>query len=308
MNAKKKSLLQQRGFRLFLLISPFLLLIFLFSYLPLHGWIYAFFNYKVGRPLLSCEFVGFANFTKMFADKYALADILRVMGNTFGMSFLGILTSPLPMIFAIFLAEIRSMSFRKTVQTLTTVPNFMSWVLVYSVAYAMFSVNDGFVNRLLISTGVLEEGINFLASSKHVWLTMWGYNTWKSLGWSAIMYIAAMAGIDQEQYEAAEVDGASRFQKIWHITVPGLLSTYFVLLLLSIANLINNGMEQYFVFQNAMNKTHIEVLDLYVYNQGMVGFNYSFATAISMLKSLVSITLLFLANGMSKLLRGESVL
>lgn len=122
------------------------------------------------------------------------------------------------------------------------------------------------------------------------------------------MYIAALAGIDQEQYEAAEVDGASRFQKIWYITIPGLLPTYFVLLLMSIANLINNGMEQYFVFQNPMNKEYIEVLDLFVYNQGMTGYNYSYATAISMLKSIISITLLFVANGMSKLFRGESVI
>ncbi len=305
---KKKPLLQQRGFRLFLLILPFLLLVFLFSYLPLHGWIYAFFNYKPGRPLFSCEFVGFQYFTQMFADKYAFEDIIRVMRNTFAMSFLGILTSPLPMIFAIFLAELKCMPFRKVVQTLTTVPNFISWVLVYSVAYAMFSVNDGMINRLLVGLGLVEEGINFLASSDHVWLTMWLWGTWKGLGWNAIMYIAALAGIDQEQYEAAEVDGASRLQKIWYITVPGLLPTFFVLLLMSIANLINNGMEQYFVFQNAMNKEYIEVLDLYVYNQGMTGYNYSFATAISMLKSIISVTLLFIANGMSRVFRGESVI
>lgn len=305
---KKKPLLQQRGFRLFLLILPFLLLVFLFSYLPLHGWIYAFFNYKPGRPLFSCEFVGFQYFTQMFADKYAFEDIIRVMRNTFAMSFLGILTSPLPMIFAIFLAELKCMPFRKVVQTLTTVPNFISWVLVYSVAYAMFSVNDGMINRLLVGLGLVEEGINFLASSDHVWLTMWLWGTWKGLGWNAIMYIAALAGIDQEQYEASEVDGASRLQKIWYITVPGLLPTFFVLLLMSIANLINNGMEQYFVFQNAMNKEYIEVLDLYVYNQGMTGYNYSFATAISMLKSIISVTLLFIANGMSRVFRGESVI
>lgn len=303
----KKSLLSQPGFKLFLLIIPFLIVVFLFSYLPLYGWIYALFDYKPGRPLFSCEFVGFDNFTKMFVDKYAFQDIVRVMRNTFAMSFLGILTSPLPMIFAIFLAEIKWMPFRKTVQTLTTIPNFISWVLVYSVAYSMFSVNDGFVNRLLMDMGILEEGINFLASSEHVWLTMVLWSTWKGLGWSAIMYIAAITGIDQEQYEAASVDGASRMQKIWYITVPGLMPTYFVLLLLSIANLVNNGMEQYFVFQNAMNKDAIEVLDLYVYNQGMVGINYSFSTAVSILKSVVSITLLFGANKLSKLTRGESV-
>lgn len=306
--AKRKTrLIDQGGFRLFLLSVPFLILIFLFSYLPLYGWIYALFNYKPGRALLDCEFVGLDNFTRMFADKYAFEDIIRVMKNTLGMSLIGIATSWLPMIFAVFLAEIKNKPFRKTVQTLTTIPNFISWVLVYSVAYALFSVNDGFVNRLLMSMGILDEGINFLASSKHVWLTMWLWGTWKGLGWNAIMYIAALTGIDQEQYEAAAVDGAGRFQKIWHITIPGLLPTYFVLLLLSIANLINNGMEQYFIFENAMNKEYIEVLDLYVYNQGMVGINYSYSTAVSILKSIVSVTLLFVANMGSKLTRGESI-
>lgn len=303
----KKKLINQSGFRLFLLISPFLVLVFLFSYLPLYGWLYALFDYKPGRSLWDCDFVGLKHFTSMFTDKYAFQDIMRVMRNTFAMSFLGIITSPLPMIFAIFLSEIKWMPFRKSVQTLTTIPNFISWVLVYSVAYSMFSVNDGFINRLLLDMGVIQEGINFLASSDNVWLSMVLWSTWKSLGWSAIMYIAAITGIDQEQYEAASVDGASRMQKIRFITIPGLLPTFFVLLLLSIANLINNGMEQYFVFQNAMNKDYIEVLDLYVYNQGMVGTNYSFSTAVSVLKSVVSITLLFVANKCSKMTRGESV-
>ncbi len=304
---KKTRLIDQGGFRLWLLSLPFLILIFLFSYLPLYGWVYALFDYKPGRALLDCKFVGLDNFTRMFADKYALEDIVRVMKNTLGMSLIGIATSGLPMMFAVFLAEIKSKHYRKAVQTLTTIPNFISWVLVYSVAYAMFSVNDGFVNRLLMDLGILDEGINFLASGKHVWLSMWLWGTWKGLGWSAIMYIAALTGIDQEQYEAAAVDGAGRMQKIWHITIPGLLPTYFVLLLLSIANLVNNGMEQYFVFQNAMNKEYIEVLDLYVYNQGMVGINYSFSTAVSILKSIVSVTLLFVANMSSKLTRGESI-
>lgn len=302
-----KKIQEQRGVRLFLLIIPLLMLVFIFSYMPLYGWIYAFFDYKPGRSLFSCEFVGLDNFKMMVSDSYAVKNILRVLKNTFGMSFLGILTSIFPMLFAILLSEIRNRKLRKFIQTSVTIPNFISWVLVYSIAYAMFSVNDGFVNRLLVQSGVIEEGINFLASSEHVWLTMTGYSLWKGLGWSAIMYIAALTSIDEELYEAAKIDGAGRFQLIRHITIPGLLPTYFVLLILSIANLLNNGMEQYYIFQNAMNKDSIEVLDLYVYNQGMVGYNYSFSTAVSMLKSIVSIVLLFFANSMSKLARGESV-
>lgn len=306
MNAIKK-MEKQSGFRLFLLILPLLMLVFVFSYMPLYGWIYAFFNYKPGKALFACEFVGLDNFKMMFADSYAVKNIVRVMKNTFGMSFLGILTSVLPMGFAILLSEIKNKPFRKFVQTSVTIPNFISWVLVYSIAYVMFSVNDGFVNRMLVSMGILDQGVNFLASPNHVWLTMTAWGLWKWLGWNAIMYIAALTSIDDELYEAAKIDGAGRFQLIRHITVPGLLPTFFVLLILSIANLLNNGMEQYYIFQNAMNKESIEVLDLYVYNQGMVGYNYSFSTAVSMLKSVVSIVLLFFANTTSRLVRGESV-
>ena len=199
------------------------------------------------------------------------------------------------------------MPFKKLSQTLTTIPNFISWVLVYAVAYAMFSVNDGFVNKVLINMGIIDQGINFLASPDHIWMKMWLWGQWKGLGWSAIVYIAAISGIDQEQYEAAEVDGANRFQKMRYVTIPGLLPTFFVLLILSIGNMISNGIDQYFVFQNAMNKEHIEVLDLYVYNQGMVGINYSYSTAVSILKSIVSVTLLFVSNQMSRLVRDESV-
>ncbi|MFR6329810.1 MAG: ABC transporter permease [Eisenbergiella sp.] len=306
MNAIKK-MEKQSGFRLFLLILPLLMLVFVFSYMPLYGWIYAFFNYKPGKALFACEFVGLDNFKMMFADSYAVKNIVRVVKNTFGMSFLGILTSVLPMGFAILLSEIKNKPFRKFVQTSVTIPNFISWVLVYSIAYVMFSVNDGFVNRMLVSMGILDQGVNFLASPNHVWLTMTAWGLWKGLGWNAIMYIAALTSIDDELYEAAKIDGAGRFQLIRHITVPGLLPTFFVLLILSIANLLNNGMEQYYIFQNAMNKESIEVLDLYVYNQGMVGYNYSFSTAVSMLKSVVSIVLLFFANTTSRLVRGESV-
>jgi ABC-type polysaccharide transport system permease subunit len=156
--------------------------------------------------------------------------------------------------------------------------------------------------------GLIDAPILFLQSDNHTWLSMWLWGTWKSLGWSAIMYIAAIAGIDQELYEAGRVDGAKRFQLMRHITIPSLLPTYFVLLMLSVANFLNNGMDQYFVFQNAFNSQHIQVLDLFVYNLGLASGGYSLATAISILKSLVSITLLFAVNRLSKLLRGESMI
>ena len=304
---RKAPLVRQRGFRLFLLILPFVAIVFMLSYLPLFGWSYAFFDYKPGVALTMEKFAGFKYFRNMIVDKYMFRDVVRVMRNTLAMSLLGIATSPLPLIFAMFLNEIKLSPVKRAVQTLTTIPNFISWVLVYAVAYAMFSVGDGFVNRLLIRIGAVDSGISFLTSRDHVWVTMLGYGIWKGLGWSSIIYFAAMAGIDQELYEAAKVDGAGRFSAMRHITLPGLLPTYFVLLILSIANFINSGMEQYYVFQNHMNKEYIEVLDLFVYNQGMMSINYSFSTAVSILKSIVSIVLLFTANGLSHFVREQSI-
>ena len=164
------------------------------------------------------------------------------------------------------------------------------------------------VNSVLQQTGITDHAIKFLDSSNHVWLSMLLWNLWKSLGWNSIIYLAAISGIDQELYEAAKVDGANRFQLIRSITIPCLLPTYFVMLMLSIANFLSNGMDQYYVFQNAFNKTAIQVLDLYVYNIGMTGKSMSLATAIGIMKSAVSVALLFTVNTISKKVRGESII
>jgi putative aldouronate transport system permease protein len=293
-------------YKLFFMTVPFLILCFLFSYLPLYGWKYAFYDYKVGMQLSQCQYVGFQWFKSLIANPVQRGEVIRVMQNTFAMSGLGILTSFLPLMFAIFLVEISRTWFKSIVQTLTTIPNFISWVLVFSFAFCLLS-NTGFVNQLLIQIGLIKHPITFLASDSHTWLEMWLWGQWKGLGWGAIMYLAAISGIDAELYEAAKVDGAGRFRMMWNITVPSLLPTYFVLLMLSISGFLNNGMDQYFVFQNAINKAHIEVLDLYVYNIGLGGGSFSLATAVSILKSLVSIVLLALTNGMSKLFRGETI-
>lgn len=293
--------------KLFLCIVPFIILSFLFAYFPLHGWIYAFFDYKPPLKLSQCEFVGWKWFETLFANKTQVSQMLQVMKNTFAMSLLGILTSVLPIAFAIFLNEIKCKWFKNLVQTLTTIPNFISWVLVYSVAFSLFS-DSGMVNTMLKNVGIITDSIKFLDSDSHTWLWMTAWNLWKGLGWGAIMYLAAIAGIDAELYEAARVDGAKRFQLMRHITLPSLMPTFFVLLMMNIANFLNNGMEQYYVFQNSFNKEHIQVLDLYVYNIGMTGSSYSLATAISMLKSVVSVVLLSIVNWVSKKTRGESMI
>ena len=298
--------------RKFLYILPFMILLGIFAYYPLYGWIYAFFDYMPPIPLSRSPFVGFMWFHSMVENKVKVGQILQVLKNTFGISGIAILFSWLPMVFAIFLNEIRSIRFRKIVQTVTTLPNFISWVLVYSLAFSMFS-SEGMANSLLKQLGLVSSPILFLQSSSHVWFTMWLWLTWKSLGWSAIMYIAALSGVDEALNEAARVDGATRMQVIRYVTIPSLLPTYFVLLMLQIASFLgtggtgNSGMEQYYVFQNAFNKETIQVLDLYVFNLATLGGSYSVSVAISMLKSIVSVVLLFSVNGLSKFIRGESI-
>lgn len=298
---------QKNGIKDFLLILPFLLLIAVFSYYPLYGWVYAFFDYKPPFPLSWDKFVGFKWFVSMVENEVKLKKILQVLTNTFAMSGLSLFFSWFPMIFAVFLNEIKCVPFKKFVQTVTTLPNFISWVLVYSIAFSVFN-STGAVNSLLINLGIIDEPILFLQSADHIWFKQWLWLTWKNAGWAAIMYIAAITGIDDSLMEAAKIDGASRMQCIWHITIPSILPTYFVLTMMSLANLLSNGMEQYFVFANSFNKAKIEVLDLYVYNLAMGSGGYSLSTAISILKSFVSIILLWATNFISKKVRGESLI
>lgn len=304
---KTKKKKNREGKLMFLYILPFLLLSFAFSYYPLHGWIYAFYDYRPPLKLSQCAFVGFKWFKMLFANSTQVQQILEVMVNTFAISGLTLASSIMPIFFAIFLSEIKAKKFKNFIQTFTTIPNFISWVMVFSVAFSLFS-GSGMVNTLLLKSGVIDTPIKFLDGDSHTWLSMILWYVWKTLGWGAIMYLAAIAGIDQELYEAAKVDGANRFKLMRHITFPALMPTFFVILLLSIANLLNNGMDQYYVFQNAFNREHIQVLDLYVYNVGMTGSSPSLATAIGMLKSLVSVTLLFGANQLSKKVRGVSII
>ena len=285
-------------YQLFLMCLPFLLLAFLFGYLPLYGWRYAFFDYKAGDVLSMSNFVGFKWFTYLVQNKATRGDIIRVMKNTLGISGLGIATSWASMIFAVFLAEIKNEKYRRFVQTFTTIPNFISWVLIFAVATAIFST-DGFVSNLMVKAGVWATGKNLLASDAHVWLQMLA---------CAIVYIASISGIDQSLYEAAKVDGAGRFARMWNITIPELMPTYCVMLLMSVANILNNGMEQYLVFSNSANQASIQVLDLYVYNLGIGSGLIPLSTAIGMLKSVVSVVLLLVANRISKKARGESII
>lgn len=292
-------------YKLFLMIMPFIALCFAFCYLPLFSWRYAFFDYEVGSELTMDSFVGFKWFKVLFQNAAYTKRILTVLKNTLAMSALGLLTSWIPMAFAIFLSEVKSSKYRRFVQTFTTIPNFISWVLVYAIAFAIFNT-DGFINTLINNLGG-SANTNYLGGNSHMWLKMLAWGTWKGVGWSAIIYISGIAGIDQQLYEAATVDGAGRFQRMWHITIPGLLPTYLVMLVMAIAGILSNGMDQYMVFTNAENKYSLEVLDLYVYNLGIGSGNIPLSTVVGMAKSIISVALLFVANKVAKAIRGENI-
>lgn len=286
---------------LFWLAFPFLVIILLFKYVPLFGWAISFFEYKPGYSLFDCKFVGLKFFRMMLTNR----DIPRVMTNTLIFSFINLALQPLPMLFAILLNEIEAKHFRKLAQTVTTIPHFISWVIVYSLAFALFA-NDGLLNQARSVFG-MPAVRSVLTDRKAVYWFQTLVSQWKGLGWSAIIYIAAIAGIDGELYEAASVDGASRLGRAIHITIPGLMPTFIVLLLLFISNFINQGFEQYYVFKNSIIYNNIEVLDVLVYRKGLEQADYSFATAMGMLKSLISVTLLFSANAFAKKVRGTSI-
>ena len=297
---------KRKGKKLLLYVLPGLIYVFIFNYLPLWGWSLAFLDYKPGRDILKCDWIGMKTFTTLFGNPVLRGNIFQSLKNTLGMHGLSYLSSPLPMIFAIFLNEVRSKKFKKVVQTVSTLPNFISWVIMFALANSLFS-GTGLVNSLLTQWGVNESPINILTTDKHVWIIQWILGIWKGLGWSSIVYFAAIAGIDQELYEAAMVDGAGRLKRIWYITVPHLMPTFFVLFIINIGNMLSTGVDQYYVFGNAMNMKYIQTLDLYVYNLGIGSGMITYGVAVGILKSVVALILFGSANYLSKKVRGSGI-
>lgn len=296
--------LQYNRIKLTLMAIPFVVILVMFFYIPLFGWLFSFFDYKPGIPLSKTPFVGFKFFIMVIEN---WKDISRVLINTFALGFLNILTSLIPVIFALLLNELKAGKYKKLIQTATTIPNFISWVIIFGLAYAVFS-SDGLYNKILMDLGVIVSPTNVLGDGEHVWLFQTALNVWKTLGWNAIIYLAAIAGIDGELYSAAKVDGAGRFRCVWHITVPGIMPTYVVILLLTISGILQMGFEQYFVFRNPMVMNNIEVLSLYVYKIGLLTNDYSYATAIGILQTFVSIVMLFIVNRVAKTVRGDNII
>ena len=292
----------RKDYKLLYYALPFMIIVLLFNYVPIFGWIYAFFDYVPGVKLNDSEFVGLEYFKLIFTD----ANVWRSLTNTFIFAILGILFSPLPMFFAILLNEVKNGPVRKIVQTFTTLPNFISWVIIFSLAFTLFS-SDGLITTMLLKLGIGTDGQNLLGDGKAVYIFQSLLGLWKGLGWSSIIYLAAIAGIDQEQYEAARVDGAGYFRCAIHITMPAMIGTFVVLFILNIGNFLNTGYEQYLLFKNSMTADNIEVLDLYAYRIGLENMDYSYGVAISIIKSIVSVVLVTFANLVAKKARGSAV-
>lgn len=289
---------------LVLMAIPCILLVVIFNYLPLYGWVYGFYNYKPGVKLSDAEFVGLKYILIALKDP----QLLLVIRNTLVMGFLNIFSNIFPIIFAIFLTELRGRYAKKIIQTATTFPNFISWILVFSVFFLFLSVEDGYVNKVLLATGLIQKPLNLLASEAAVWPLQLFISNWKTVGFSSIIYLAAIAGIDPSLYESVEIDGGARFAKILYITIPGIIPTFFVLVLLGMGNILSTGFEQYYLFYNHLVSDRILVLDVYLYQVGMGMNMFSMSTALGMAKTIISLILLFFANTVSKAVRGTPII
>ncbi|WP_245580986.1 ABC transporter permease [Paenibacillus ginsengihumi] len=282
---------------LYAMSLPFIVVVFIFNYLPVWGWLMAFQNYRPGKGIFEQQWVGLDHFVALFTDE----KFYLVLRNTLAMSLMGLVVGfTVPIAFAVLLNELRGSAFRRTVQTVSYLPHFVSWVVVAGIVSKMLSVDGGAVNQLLMALGIIDQPIQFMARGSWFWYIVTGSDLWKEMGWNAIIYLAAIAGIDQEQFDAAKVDGASRLQQIWHITLPSIAPTIAILLIMSIGHLISIGFEKQFLLGNPLVVDYSEVLDLYALNYGLGMGRFSFGTAIGMFNSIVSIILLLAANGLFK--------
>lgn len=275
---------------LLLMSLPFVAWIILFKYVPLWGWTMAFQDVKPATfsvPIWERAFVGFENFTKAFEDRLFQQTVI----NTIGISILQIAVGTLvAIVFAVLLNELAFRRFKKLTQTISYLPHFVSWVIIASIAKNIF--NDGGVIDTLVGTNLHLMSTN----SPLIWIVIVLIDCWKEMGWNAIIYLSAMAGIDPGLYEAAEIDGANRFQRIWHITLPGIRPTIIVLLIMGIGGALNVGMERQMLLSNALVQDHTMVLSWFSYTRGIMNSDYGLGTAIGLFQSVVSVTLLLIAN------------
>jgi len=292
---------------LFILLLPALVWVVLICYAPMTGLYMAFTNYTPTtngyfNDLLGAPFVGLDWFKYFFENDFKL-----VMRNTLATSALTLLFSfPAPIIIALCLNEVKNARVKKFVQNASYLPYFISWVIAANIFLTLLS-SSGIVNDILKFLNITDESVLFFQKGQYFWWIIAIANTWKVMGYNAIIYLAAISGIDQQQYEAAKVDGANRLQQIWHITLPALRATICILLILAVGGILNTGFEQQLLMQNDAILTYSDVLDTYAYRYGMKNGMYSYGTAVGLFKSVVSFILVISANAITRKVNDEGL-
>ena len=284
---------------------PLILYVILFSYIPLWGWSMAFQNYRPSRTIFTQEWAGFRWFKFLFTDP----GFLRVLRNTLFMSFINMALGYVTAIgFALLLNELKSISFKRIVQTVSYLPHFLSWIIVTGLVASLLSVENGAVNDFLMALGIIREPILFLSEPKYFWGIVGFTYVWKEVGWNTIIYLAAIAGIDPTLYEASEIDGCNRYHKMWHITLPGIKATITILMIMSIGRILDAGFELQYLLKNGLIQDVAETIDIYVIKYGIQSFNYSLATAAGMFKNVVNVSLIFVANWIARRIGEERLI
>ncbi|MFK4836500.1 ABC transporter permease [Microbacterium sp. ZW T2_14] len=280
---------------LYLLLLPGIVYFVLFRYWPMYGAIIAFKEYIPFLGISDSPWVGFAHFEDFFSSP----DFPRLLANTLILALLSLLIAfPLTIIVALLLNELRVTVLKRTTQTLLYVPHFLSWTVVASLTYLLFALDVGPLFQLI--NGMLGTDINFLADPAWFRPIIVLQDIWKNTGWGTIIFLAALAGVDQAQYEAAIIDGAGRFQRVWHITLPSIMPTIIVMLVLQMGQILNTGFEQIYLMTNSLNRSVADVFDTYVYFMGITQGSYSYSTAVGLFKAVVGVVLIFGANWIAK--------
>ena len=289
---------------LLLMLLPCLVWVIMFAYAPLWGWYLAFVRYKPGLPVSRAPWAGVENFSRFL---FKSLDFGKVMRNTLAVNVASLaLSMPLEIALAVVIYELRFRAFKRIVQTISYLPYFISWIIAGGIFFQFFSMH-GVINNLLLFLGLVKEPVMFLGMPRAAWPILIFTRIWKNLGWSTIVYLGAMGAIDQSLYEAAYVDGAGRWKRIRHITLPGLAPTVSVLLILAAGGLINGSFDQVYVFQNPANLDFCATIDTMVYRTGLQQANFSYATAVGIFNNLCSLILLFIVNRLVKRINGRSL-
>ncbi|WP_442598659.1 ABC transporter permease [Neobacillus sp. D3-1R] len=276
---------------------------FIFNYIPMYGLIIAFKEYSIIKPISEAPWVGLMQFKEFIQDE----NFWIVLKNTLGISLIKLFIGfPLPIIFALMLNELTSLRFKKAVQTISYLPHFLSWVVLGGILTTWLA-DIGIINDILMGMGVIDERTNFLAEPDNFWSIVILSDIWKELGWSAIIYLAAIAGVSTELYESATIDGANRLQKMWHITLPSIRPTITILFILAVSGVLNSNFDQILILRNALNESASNVIDIYVYQLGIQNARYSYATAVGLLKAVIAFILLLSANKIGKKINGSSL-